>query len=95
MPVVANIDIGPTLLAAAGVPAPAGMDGSSFWSLAQGQDQVWRKVSLYEYYWEWNYPQTPTIHALLDQRYKYIRYHGLWDTDELYDMQRILWNGTT
>jgi N-acetylglucosamine-6-sulfatase len=27
------------------------------------------------------------MHALRGQRYKYIHYHGIWDTDELYDLQ--------
>ena len=42
---------------------------------------------LYEYFWERNYPHTPTTHAVRGERFKYIRYHGLWDTDELYDLQ--------
>ena len=41
---------------------------------------------LYEYFWERNYPHTPTTHAVRGERFKYIRYHGLWDTDELYDL---------
>ena len=54
--------------------------------LARGEHAApWRKHTLYEYYWEQNYPQTPTMHALVGDRYKYIRYHGLWDTNELYD----------
>ena len=44
---------------------------------------------LYEYFWEWNYPHTPTVHAVIGQRYKYIRYHGVWDTDELYDLLNL------
>jgi N-acetylglucosamine-6-sulfatase len=27
------------------------------------------------------------MHAVRGSRYKYIRYYGLWDTDELYDLQ--------
>ena len=46
----------------------------------------WRDDLLYEYYWERNFPQTPTMHALRGDRYKYIRYHGIWDIDELYDL---------
>ena len=42
---------------------------------------------LYEYFWERNYPQTPTMHAVLSGRWKYIRYHGIWDTDELFDLE--------
>ncbi|HXG66772.1 MAG TPA: sulfatase, partial [Blastocatellia bacterium] len=85
--VVANIDIAPTILEAAGLQAPDYMDGRSFLALAQGKDAPWRTSLLYEYYWERNFPHTPTIHALRGDRYKYIRYHGIWDIDELYDMQ--------
>ncbi len=85
--VVANIDIGPTLLEAAGLSAPEHMDGYSFWQLAKGKNIPWRDYVLYEYFWERNYPHTPTMHAVRGERYKYIRYHGLWDTDELYDLQ--------
>ena len=85
--VVANIDIAPTLLDAAGLEPPGTMDGRSFLPLARGRRIPWPEVQLYEYYWEWNYPHTPTVHAVRGKRYKYIRYHGVWDTDELYDLQ--------
>ena len=85
--VVANIDIAPTILEAAGLAAPATMDGRSFLRLARGERIPWRDTLLYEYYWERNFPQTPAMHALRGARYKYIRYYGLWDTDELYDLQ--------
>ncbi len=85
---VANIDIAPTLLEVAGVGAGRQMDGESFWSLARGDESSWsRQHILYEYYWERNYPHTPTMHALVGDRYKYIRYHGLWDLNEFYDTQ--------
>ncbi len=87
--VVANIDIGPTCLAAAGVKTPDNMDGQSFLDLAAGELNVseWRQNLLYEYYWEYNFPQTPTTFALRSDRYKFIQYHGIWDIDELYDLQ--------
>lgn len=84
--VVANIDIGATILEAAGLKAPEYMDGESFFPLLQGQKIPWRTNLLYEYYWERNFPHTPTVHALRGDRYKYIHYHGIWDTDELYDL---------
>ena len=83
--VVANIDIAPSILEAAGLAAPP-MDGRSFLPLARGERTPWRDTLLYEYYWERNFPQTPTMHALRGARYKYIRYYGLWDTDELYNL---------
>lgn len=86
--VVANIDVAPTLLEAAGLKAPAYMDGASFLPFLEGKEQPWRTGLLYEYYWERNYPQTPTMHALRGSRYKYIHYNGIWDTDELYDLEK-------
>jgi N-acetylglucosamine-6-sulfatase len=86
--VVANLDIMPTVLEAAGVQnATPRIDGMSFLPLLQGRQARWRDSLLYEYYWERNFPQTPTMHALRTDRYKYIRYHGVWDLDELYDLQ--------
>lgn len=87
--VVANIDIGPTILELAGLETPEHMDGESFVKLATGglpPDQ-WRDYLLYEYYWEWNFPHTPTMFALRGDRFKFIQHHGIWDTDELYDLQ--------
>lgn len=87
--VVANIDIGPTILEAAGIKTASQMNGQSFFRLASGQMKPsdWRQSSLYEYYWEFSFPQTPTTFALRTQRYKFIQYHGIWDIDELYDME--------
>jgi N-acetylglucosamine-6-sulfatase len=85
--VVANLDIMPTVLDAAGATAPQGLDGKSWLPLVQGRKTEWRKELLYEYYWERAFPQTPTQHALRGDRYKFIRYQGIWDIDELYDLQ--------
>lgn len=84
---VANLDLAPTLLEAAGLPVPGGMDGRSAWPLLQGREVPWRTELLYEYYWERQYPQTPTLHALRGERYKFIRAQGVWDIDELYDLE--------
>jgi N-acetylglucosamine-6-sulfatase len=87
---VANIDIAPTLLNVAGAlpdDAAERFDGESFLGLLDGTGKDWREETLYEYYWEQNYPQTPTMHALVGDQWKYVRYHGLWDTNELYDIQ--------
>ncbi len=85
--VVANIDIAPTVFEAMGIQKPPHMDGQSFLALGQGKEVDWRDYFLYVYYWEKNYPQTPTQFALRGDRFKYITYYGLWDTDELYDLQ--------
>ncbi|MGV3769310.1 MAG: sulfatase [Sphingobium phenoxybenzoativorans] len=84
--VVANIDVAPTMLAAAGLDAPKDMMGADMLPLARGEHTPWRSELMYEYYWERNFPQTPTVHALREDRYKYIHFHGIWDVDELYDL---------
>ena len=84
--VIGNIDVGPTILHAAGLTTPDYMDGQSFLNLANQPDQDWRKYFLYVYYWEKNFPQSPTQFALRGDRFKYITYYGLWDVDELYDL---------
>jgi N-acetylglucosamine-6-sulfatase len=86
-PLVQNIDIAPTILELAGVQPPEHMQGRSFLPLMQERKVEWRDAVLYEYYWERTFPQTPTVHGIRTQQYKYIHYHGIWDTDELYDIQ--------
>ena len=85
--VVANIDIAPTVMEAMGLAKPAHFDGQSFLPLAQGRNIPWRDYFLYVYYWEKNFPQSPTVFSLRGDQYKYITYYGLWDTDELYDLK--------
>ncbi len=84
---VANIDIAPTIMQAMGLKKPPHMDGDSFISLSQGAEIPWRDYFLYVYYWEKNFPQSPTVFSLRSDRYKLINYYGLWDADELYDLQ--------
>lgn len=84
--VVANIDVAPSLLEAAGLAAPAHMEGHSVLPLARRERISWRDSLLYEYHWERNYPHTPTTHAIRGKRFKYVRYHGIWDIDELFDL---------
>ena len=86
--VVANIDVAPTMLDFGGVGIPDHMDGKSFKGLVTGDSDEWRDYILYEYIWERNYPHTPTTHAVLGERFKYIRYHGVWDVDELFDLEK-------
>jgi N-acetylglucosamine-6-sulfatase len=86
--VVANLDIAPTLLEIAGVERPEQFQGRSFAKLGSGQelDQPWNNEFVYEYFWEYDFPQTPTTLALRTDRYKLIQYHGVWDREELYDV---------
>lgn len=84
---VQNIDIGPTVLDLAGRMKPANMDGASFAPLLLGEKIPWRDTVYYEYFWERPFPQTPTVFAVRTSQYKFIRYHGIWDLNELYDIQ--------
>lgn len=83
-----NLDIGPTLLDAAEAPTPATMQGRSLLPLLRGDSDNWRREFLYEYMWERAYPQTPTVIGLRTDHYSYMHYHGVWDLDELYDVQK-------
>ena len=84
---VLNIDLAPTLLEAAGLDAPPSMDGESFYGLLTGDRTSWRDAFLYEYFWERAFPQTPTVVGVRGDRYKLMRFHGVWDRYELYDLQ--------
>ena len=86
-PMVRNIDIAPTMLELAGSNSSVEMDGRSVLPLLRGEPATWPLELLYEYYWEYAFPHTPTVFALRDSRYKFIYYHGLWDTNELYDLE--------
>ncbi len=85
--VVANIDIAPTFLELGGLRPTPDMDGKSYLPILRGRKVAWRDELLYEYFWEYAFPHTPTVHALRGSRFKYINYYGLWDINELYDLQ--------
>ncbi|MCX6616922.1 MAG: sulfatase [Acidobacteria bacterium] len=88
---VLNLDLAPTFVEAAGVPVPPTMQGRSFLPLlspAAGNPAPWRTEFLYEYFWERGYASTPTVVGLRTDRYSYMRYHGIWDLDELYDIEK-------
>lgn len=84
---ILNIDLAPTFLEAAGIPKPAQMQGQSFLPLLKGKSIPWRDKVFYEYYWEQAFPQTPTTFAVRTDKYKYIFYNGIWDINELFDIE--------
>lgn len=84
---VQNIDIAPTVMQACGIDKAPQMRGQSMLPLLQGRDVAdWRQRIYYEYYWEYDFPHTPTTFGVRTDQYKYIRYHGIWDTNEFYDL---------
>ena len=91
---IRNIDIAPTVLDLAGVPWPDSipLDGRSVLGTLRGGAPAASRAQtggefLYEYYWEYAFPHTPTTFALRGDRFKYIYYHGIWDLSELYDLR--------
>ncbi|MBN1599193.1 MAG: sulfatase [Bacteroidales bacterium] len=84
---IQNLDIAPTILEIFGLETPEQMQGKSFVPLLEGKKTEWRDKVFYEYYWEENFPETPTTFGIRTDRYKYIRYWGIWDTNEFYDLE--------
>ena len=84
---VQNVDVGPTCLEAAGLKKPYYMPGFSILQLLKGDETNWRDRIFYEYFWEWEFPMTPTMFGVRTDQYKYIRYQGIWDRNEFYDLQ--------
>jgi len=84
---VRNIDVAPTVLDIMNLDVPEEMDGRSVLPVLRGQAAAWDDELLYEYYWEYAFPHTPTVLALRDSRFKFIFYHGVWDQNELYDLE--------
>jgi hypothetical protein len=74
-------------LEAAGLPVPSTMHGRSLLPLMKGESPQWRDAILYEYLWERSFPQTPTVLGVRTNTHKYIRYQGIWDYYELYDLE--------
>lgn len=87
---IRNLDFAPTFLAAAGAAEPAQFEGKSAWDLWTGKMPVtdWKPGDFtYEYYWEYNFPMTPTTFAIERDGIKYIQYYGVWDREEIYDLK--------
>ena len=86
--IIMNVDLAPTFLDIAGIAKPKQMQGFSFADILRGKNDAWQRDKVfYEYYWEAAFPQTPTTFAIRTDRYKYIYYNGIWDINELYDLQ--------
>lgn len=88
---VRNLDLAPTFLDVAGAKPPPQFEGRSVLPVATGKVAAKDWVEddfVYEYYWEWTFPQTPTTFAIEHGRMKYIQYHGVWDLEELYDLSK-------
>jgi len=84
---VLNIDLAPTFLDLAGVPAPREMQGVSWKALAAGQKPAnWRQSFLAEYFYEDGGGQTPTLVGVRTATAKLVKYPGHPEWTEAFDL---------
>jgi arylsulfatase A-like enzyme len=84
---VLNVDVAPTLLELAGVPAPSWMHGRSFVPLLDQRDVSWRDAFMYEYY---EYPAEHCVRknrGIRTARWKLIHYWEQPEEWELFDLE--------
>jgi N-acetylglucosamine-6-sulfatase len=81
---VLSLDVAPTLLDAAGLLTPPGMQGRSVLPLVTDAAAPWRDAFAYSYWFEPPYP-TPTQRALRSERWKYVEYEDR--PPELFDLR--------
>ncbi|MDT8391268.1 MAG: sulfatase [Lentisphaeria bacterium] len=81
-----NIDVAPTLLDLAGVPAPVSMQGRSMVPLLEGETDGWRASFLYEYWMDLT-DRVPRMLGVRTEGWKLIRYPDIDDIDEMYDLK--------
>ncbi|HTE28341.1 sulfatase family protein [Flavitalea sp.] len=92
---VMNLDIGPTILEAAGVKVPADMQGRSFLPLVSGnkienksaKKLKWRDAIYYHYYEHGEHAVSPHF-GVSTKRYKLIRFYQDVNSWELYDLEK-------
>ncbi len=83
---VQNLDFAQTFLEAAGVPAPADMQGESLIPLLTGNTEKWTRDAVYYRYYE--YPAEHMVnrhYAIVTKEYKLIHYYFVEDQWELID----------
>ncbi len=85
---VQNLDYAQTFLEAAGIPAPADMQGESLLPLLTGNPESWTRDAVYYHYYE--YPAVHMVkrhYAVVTEQYKLVHYY--YDTDEWELIDRI------
>ncbi|UZD24387.1 sulfatase family protein [Algoriphagus halophytocola] len=86
---VQNLDFAQTFLDAAGVEAPAKMQGESMIPLLTGNEDKWTRDAVYYHYYE--YPAEHMVnrhYALVSKDYKLIHYYFVEDEWELIDRKK-------
>ncbi len=83
---VQNLDFAQTFLAAAGIGAPADMQGENLMPLLEGEKENWTREAVYYHYYE--YPSVHMVkrhYAIVTKKYKLIHFYYDVDEWELYD----------
>jgi arylsulfatase A-like enzyme len=84
---VLNLDLAPTFLDLAAVPAPREMQGVSWKALAAGQKPApWRQSFLAEYFYEHGGGDTPTLVGVRTTSAKLVKYPGHAEWTEVFDL---------
>jgi len=81
-----NIDVAPTILELAGIPAPRTMQGRSLVGMLRGQASSVRDAFLYEYFEEPSIPVVPEILGIRTGQQKLVTYPARPGEDEMYDL---------
>jgi arylsulfatase A-like enzyme len=86
---VQNLDFAQTFLEAAGVKAPADMQGESLIPILTGQNDKWTREEVYYHYYE--YPAEHMVnrhYAIITKEYKLVHYYYVEDRWELIDRKK-------
>lgn len=83
---VMNLDIGPTMLDAAGIRKPSAMQGESMLPVLKAQPSKGRDALYYHYYENGEHAVSPHF-GVRTKRYKLIKFYTRVNTWELYDLQ--------
>jgi arylsulfatase A-like enzyme len=83
-----NIDLAPTILAAAGLPTPVVMQGRDMATLYSGKElrRPWREDFFYEHPVHLRDDIIPASEALVQKEYKYVFWPN-YDVEELFDLR--------
>jgi arylsulfatase A-like enzyme len=88
-PLALTIDLAPTILELASVPAGGALDGRSLVPWLRGERPEWRTSFVVEYWSDTVFPRIERMgyDAVRTRRHKYVRYRELSGMDELYDLE--------
>jgi arylsulfatase A-like enzyme len=81
-----NLDLAPTLVDFAGVTIPKQMQGRSWRPLLTDKPVKWRDSIMFQYFFETQFPNTPTLYGIRTETAKLIKYPGHEEWTELFDL---------